>query len=209
VPNEYGPCAVLPLLVSVPTNFVCQRSKALYSGIFQSLSFSHVNTCRSERRVCRGILQRLSRSGSEHDYVGLREFGIEFVIICIMSSRSLTTVYAANSPTTSMTGIRSTTDYLQVRGYIFFLSSVAPLSILHTILLVVRPLLPEPFRTFRLLWPSKSGSLPKPLFMSSCTCHLSTTTSSGPPIIPKHYPEWRERSSLCDAGLLWRIRKGI
>jgi Ca2+/Na+ antiporter len=49
-----------------------------------------------------------------------------------------------------MTGIKSTTDYLQVRGYIFLLSSIAPLSILHTILLVARPVLPEPFRTFYL-----------------------------------------------------------
>ena len=49
---------------------------------------------------------------------------------------------------TGMTGIKSTMDYLQVRGYIFFLSSIAPLSILHTILLLARPVLPEPFRTF-------------------------------------------------------------
>ena len=49
---------------------------------------------------------------------------------------------------TGMTGINSTMDSVQVRVYIFFLSSIAPLSILHTILLLARPVLPEPFRTF-------------------------------------------------------------
>jgi hypothetical protein len=51
---------------------------------------------------------------------------------------------------TATTGIKSTIDYLQVRGYIYFLSSIAPLSILHTILLLARPVLPEPLRTFSL-----------------------------------------------------------
>jgi hypothetical protein len=51
---------------------------------------------------------------------------------------------------TAMTGIKSTMDYYQVRGYIFFLSSIAPLSTLYTILLLASPILPEPFRTFRL-----------------------------------------------------------
>jgi hypothetical protein len=45
--------------------------------------------------------------------------------------------------------VTSTTDYLQVRFYISFLDSIAPISILYCILLVARPMLLQAFHTQR------------------------------------------------------------
>jgi hypothetical protein len=46
--------------------------------------------------------------------------------------------------------VTSTLDYLQVRFYILFLHSIAPISILYCILLLVCPMVPQAFRTQRL-----------------------------------------------------------
>lgn len=54
----------------------------------------------------------------------------------------------------AVTHVRSTmTDYLQVQLYVLLLRSIAPISILHSIFLLVQPLLPPPLYSLRLPTP--------------------------------------------------------